>query len=149
MCRQLPVVARDDETRLMGMLTQRDVLREIAQPAEREAGQSAAPAPVRRLVGAVEIEARVEPGSQAESTMVSQLPLPEASVITAIHRRGEVVIPRGSVRLEANDLAIVLSVPPEEPAVRALFIDHGSKTRNNWWFLPHAPTLPEEESGER
>ena len=147
--RQLPVVARDDETRLMGMLTQRDVLREIAQPTEREAGQSAAPAPVRRLVGAVEIEARVEPGSQAESTMVSQLPLPEASVITAIHRRGEVVIPRGSVRLEANDLAIVLSVPPEEPAVRALFIDHGSKTRNNWWFLPHAPTLPEEESGER
>jgi CIC family chloride channel protein len=147
--RQLPVVAREDETRLMGMLTQRDVLREVAQPTDREPGQQAAPAPVRRLVGAVEIEARVEPGSQAEASMVSQLPLPEASVITAIHRRGEVVIPRGSVRLEANDLAIVLSVPPEEAAVRTLFINHASQTRNNWWFLPHAPNTPDADTNDR
>lgn len=147
--RQLPVVAREDETRLMGMLTQRDVLREVAQPTDREPGQRAAPAPVRRLVGAVEIEARVEPGSQAEATMVSQLPLPEASVITAIHRRGEVVIPRGSVRLEANDLAIILSVPPEEAAVRTLFINHASQTRNNWWFLPHAPNTPDADANDR
>ncbi|MYD54506.1 MAG: CBS domain-containing protein [Chloroflexi bacterium] len=147
--RQLPVVAREDESRLMGMLTQRDVLREVAQPAARESGQRAAPTPVRRLVGAVEIELRVEPGSQAEMTTVSQLPLPEASVITAIHRRGEVVIPRGSVRLEANDLAIILSVPPEEAAVRTLFINHASQTRNNWWFLPHPPSSPDDESSER
>ena len=147
--RQLPVVARDDESRLMGMLTQRDLMREIAQPSDRDSGQRTAPAPVRRLVGAVEIEARVEPGSQAESSMVSQLPLPEASVITAIHRRGEVVIPRGNVRLEANDLAIVLSVPPEEGAVRALFINHTAQDRNNWWFLPHAPAAPDDESPSR
>ena len=144
--RQLPVVAREDETRLMGMLTQRDVLREVAQPSDRDAGQRAAPAPVRRLVGAIEIEARVEPGSQAESSMVSQLPLPEASVITAIHRRGEIVIPRGNVRLLANDLAIVLSVPPEEATVRSLFINHTAQSRNNWWFLPHAPPSPNDES---
>lgn len=147
--RQLPVVAREDESRLMGMLTQRDVLREVAQPAARDTGQRAAPTPVRRLVGAVEIELRVEPGSRAEMTMVSQLPLPEASVITAIHRRGEVVIPRGSVRLEANDLAIILSVPPEEAAVRTLFINHASQTRNNWWFLPHPPSSPDDESNDR
>ena len=144
--RQLPVVAREDETRLMGMLTQRDVLREVAQPSDRDAGQRAAPAPVRRLVGAIEIEARVEPGSQAESSMVSQLPLPEASVITAIHRRGEIVIPRGNVKLLANDLAIVLSVPPEEATVRSLFINHTAQSRNNWWFLPHAPPSPNDES---
>ena len=144
--RQLPVVAREDETRLMGMLTQRDVLREVAQPSDRDAGQRAAPAPVRRLVGAIEIEARVEPGSQAESSMVSQLPLPEASVITAIHRRGEIVIPRGNVKLLANDLAIVLSVPPEEATVRSLFINHTEQSRNNWWFLPHAPPSPNDES---
>lgn len=144
--RQLPVVAREDDSRLIGMLTQRDVLREVAQPTEREPGQRAAPAPVRRLVGAIEIEARVEPGSQAESSMVSQLPLPEASVITAIHRRGEIVIPRGNVRLMANDLAIVLSVPPEEATVRSLFINHSAQSRNNWWFLPHAPSAPNDES---
>jgi len=147
--RQLPVVAREDETRLMGMLTQRDVLREVAQPATRESGQRGAPAPVRRLVGAVEIEVRVEPGSRADLSTVSELHLPEASVITAIHRRGEVVIPRGSVRLEANDLAIVLSVPPEEAAVRALFANPASQSRNNWWFLPHAPTTPSDDADDR
>ena len=147
--RQLPVVAREDETRLVGMLTQRDVLREVAQPADREPGERVAPPPVRRLVGAVEIEARVEPGSQAESTTVSALRLPEASVITAIHRRGEIVIPRGNVRLEANDLAILLSVPPEEAAVRALFINHAARSRQSWWFLPHPPTIPDDASDGR
>ncbi|MYF80529.1 MAG: CBS domain-containing protein, partial [Chloroflexi bacterium] len=140
--RQLPVVAREDNTRLVGMLTQRDVLREVAQPSSRASDQRSAPAPVRRLVGAVEIECRVEPGSRAEATTVSQLALPEASVITAIHRRGEVVIPRGNVLLEANDLAVVLTVPPEEGAVRSLFANRNSQSRTNWWFLPHAPHAP-------
>ena len=70
-------------------------------------------------------------------------------MITAIHRRGEVVIPRGSVKLEANDLAIILSVPPEEAAVRTLFINHASQTRNNWWFLPHAPNTPDADTNDR
>ena len=147
--RQLPVVAREDESRLMGMLTQRDVLREVAQPSDRDLAQRTAPAPVRRLVGAVEIEARVEPGSTADSSMVSQLPLPEASVITAIHRRGAVVIPRGNVRLEPNDLAIVLSVPPEEAAVRALFVNRTDQSRSSWWFLPHAPTAHNDDAPSR
>lgn len=143
--RQLPVVARDDETRLLGMLTQRDVLREIAQPTGRAAEQ-AAPMPVRRLVGAVEIEARVEPGSAAANRTVSQLALPEASVITAIHRRGSVVIPRGNVLMEANDLVIVLAAPNEEPTVRALFTDHRDQSRANWWFLPHPPSSPHDST---
>ncbi len=147
--RQLPVVAREDESRLMGMLTQRDVLREVAQPSDRDLAQRTAPVPVRRLVGAVEIEARVEPGSTADSSMVSQLPLPEASVITAIHRKGAVVIPRGNVRLEPNDLAIVLSVPPEEAAVRALFVNRTDQSRSSWWFLPHAPTTPNDDAPSR
>ena len=147
--RQLPVVARGDETRLMGMLTQRDVLREVAQPSDRMPDQRGAPAPVRRLVGAVELECRVEPGSHAEAMTVSQLPLPEASVITAIHRRGEVVIPRGNVRLETNDLAVLLSVPPEEGTVRALFVSRREQSRTNWWFLPHAPAAPDDDGSPR
>ena len=141
--RQLPVVAQDDETRLMGMITQRDLLREVAHPAERDASPTQAPTPVRRLVGAVEIDCRVEPGSSAEGSTVSALALPESAVITAIHRRGEVVIPRGNVRLETNDLAIVLSIPPEEGEVRALFVSSDAPSRTNWWFLPHAPPKPQ------
>ncbi len=144
--RQLPVVAREDTARLVGMLTQRDVLREVAQPSDRTPNQRSVPTPVRRLVGAVEIECRVETGSRAERSAVSQLALPESSVITAIHRRGEVVIPRGNVQLEANDLAVLLTVPAEEGVVRALFISRSGQSRTNWWFLPHPPHAPSASS---
>ncbi len=142
--RQLPVVAQGDPTRLLGMLTQRDILREIAAPDERSAAQrgAASSAPVRRLSGAVQIEVNVEPGSPAVGRMVSQLALPEAAVLTAIHRRGTVVIPRGSVALAANDLVVVLADPDEAGAVRACFSVPRGAGRSQWWFLPHPPEPP-------
>lgn len=142
--RQLPVVAADDPARLLGMLTQRDILLEIAAPDERTADQrNAAPtAPVRRLSGAVQIEVNVEPGSPAAGLAVSQLQLPEAAVMTAIHRRGEVVIPRGPVEIEAHDLVVVLSDPEEEGAVRACFAPPRGTGRSQWWFLPSPPEPP-------
>ena len=141
---QLPVVAREDSTRLLGMLIQRDILREIATPDERSADiRNAAPtAPVRRLSGAVQIEANVEPGSAADSQTVQDLALPEAAVVTAIHRRGTVVIPRGPVELAANDLVIVLTDPEGEAAVRACFAAPRGAGRSQWWFLPHPPEPP-------
>lgn len=138
--RQLPVVDRNDETRLLGMLTQRDVLRELAYPPDRS-GPTTTPTPVRRVAGAVELEVRTEVGSPAAGSTVAGLNLPEAAVITAIHRRGEVVIPRGNVVLEANDLVVVLCAPGEESVVRALFASQG-QGRSQWWFLPHAPSGP-------
>ena len=141
---QLPVVARDDPTRLLGMLIQRDILREIATPDERSADErSAAPtAPVRRLSGAVQIETNVQPGSAADGETVQNLPLPEAAVVTAIHRRGAVVIPRGPVALAVNDLVVVLTDPAGEAAVRACFTAPSSAGRSQWWFLPHPPEPP-------
>ena len=138
--RQLPVVDRGDETRLLGMLTQRDVLRELAHPIDRT-GPTTAPTPVRRLAGAVELELRVEAGSTAAGSTVAALALPEAAAMTAIHRRGAVVIPRGNVVVEANDLVVVLCDPGEESVVRSLFVSSG-QGRSQWWFLPHPPAGP-------
>ena len=142
--RQLPVVAAEDSARLLGMLTQRDILLEIATPDERSAGErgSSPRAAVRRLSGAVQIEATVEPGSPAAGKMVSQLQLPEAAVVTAIHRRGTVVIPRGSVSVEVHDLVVLLADPDEAGAVRALFNAPRGAGRSQWWFLPHPPEPP-------
>lgn len=142
--RQLPVVARDDPSRLLGMLTQRDILREIATPDERSADRrgAASTAPVRRLSGAVQIETNVQPGSAADGETVQNLPLPEAAVVTAIHRRGNVVIPRGPVALAVNDLVVVLTDPEGEAAVRACFTAPRGAGRSQWWFLPHPPEPP-------
>ena len=145
--RQLPVVARADESRLMGMLTQRDVLLAVAHPpADQQSGPTA---PVRQLTGAVQIEVNVNPSSAAAGVAVEQLPLPEDAVVTAIYRRGDVVIPRHDAQIEANDLVIVLAVPEYEGAVRAAFEPPSERDRSQWWFLPQAPPPPSDRGRER
>ena len=145
--RQLPVVARADEARLMGMITQRDVLLAVAHPPSDQ--QSGPTAPVRQLTGAVQIEVNVNPASAAAGVAVEQLPLPEDAVVTAIYRRGDVVIPRHDARIEANDLVVVLAVPEYEGAVRAAFEPPAGRDRSQWWFLPQAPTPPSDRGRER
>ena len=145
--RQLPVVSRSDETRLMGMITQRDVLLAVAHPPAEQ--QTASTAPVRQLTGAVQVEVNVNPNSTAAGSPVDQLPLPEDAVVTAIYRRGDVVIPRPDARIEANDLVIVLATPEYEGAVRAAFDPPAGQGRSQWWFLPQAPAPPSERRRDR
>ena len=146
--RQLPVVARGDETRLMGMITQRDVLLAVAHPGQ-EPQNSHAAAPVRQLTGAVQVEVNVDPASTAVGTAVRQLPLPEDAVVTAIHRRGDVVIPRPDAAIAANDLIVALCAPEYEGAVRACFGPPPGESRSQWWFLPQAPPQPTERRRDR
>jgi len=61
------------------------------------------------------------PGSKAVGQSIQELPLPRASVICAILRRGEVVIPRGNVRLEAGDDVLALVDDHSAPELAALF----------------------------
>jgi trk system potassium uptake protein TrkA len=55
------------------------------------------------------VEEKIPAGAPAVGLTVGELPLPPRSVLAAILRRGEMVIPRGSVKLQVGDevLAIV------------------------------------------
>jgi trk system potassium uptake protein len=55
------------------------------------------------------VEEKIPPGAKAVGLSIRDLPLPPNSVIAAIIRRGEIVIPRGITRFEVGDevLAIV------------------------------------------
>jgi CIC family chloride channel protein len=129
--RQVPVVARWNEQRLLGMMTQRDVLREFARRGSKQTNVPRKPPPVRRLVGAVQIEMSVEPESHLAGVELRNLPLPQEAVITTIHRDGVVVIPRGTVTLEAGDLLTILSEPAVESIIRELLApDTSSKDTN-------------------
>ena len=52
---------------------------------------------------------------------IQELPLPRSAVICAILRGGEVVIPRGNVRLEAGDEVLALVDEASAPELAALF----------------------------
>ena len=118
--RQVPVVARWNEQRLLGMMTQRDVLREFARRGAKQTNVPRKPPPVRRLVGAVQVELSVGPESHLVGVELRNVPLPQEAVITTIHRDGVVVIPRGTVTLEADDLLTILTEPAVESAIRQL-----------------------------
>ena len=135
--RQLPVVARWDERRLLGMISQRDVLRQVARRGPRLAGTTRRAAPVRRLIGAVQIEFTVEQESGLVGRELREIQLPEGSIVTIIHRQGTVVIPRGQVTVEAGDQLTILAEPVAEAAVRRVLAevvqaaDHSSYRRRS------------------
>ena len=120
--RQVPVVARFDETRLLGMVTQRDVLTAFARstrPSEPRRDR----APIRRLVGAVQVDTRIEAGSVLAGVSLQDVPLPQQAVVSTIRREGVVVIPRGSVRLEPGDELTILVEAGFEGAVQRLLAE--------------------------
>lgn len=61
------------------------------------------------------------PGARAVGLAIKELPLPRNSVICAILRRGDVVIPRGHVSFEAGDEVLALVDEASAPELAALF----------------------------
>jgi trk system potassium uptake protein TrkA len=61
------------------------------------------------------------PGSRAVGLTIQELPLPRSSVICAILRGAEVVIPRGNVRLAAGDDVLALVDDASAAELAALF----------------------------
>ncbi len=120
--RQVPVVARFDPTRLLGMVTQRDVLTAFAR-STRPAAPRQDRAPIRRLVGAVQVDTTIEPDSALAGVSLQDAPLPQQAVISTIRRQGVIVIPRGSVALEAGDELTILVEAGFEGAVRRMLAD--------------------------
>ena len=54
------------------------------------------------------VEEKVAPGAPADGTAIRDLNLPEQCVLTAIIRKGQVIIPRGDVQLQSSDEVIGL-----------------------------------------
>ncbi len=54
------------------------------------------------------VEEKVAPGSQADRRAIRDLQLPTECVVTAVIRKGKLIIPRGDVVLEAADEVVAL-----------------------------------------
>lgn len=55
------------------------------------------------------VEEKLPPGARALGMTIQELGLPETAVITAIIRHGEMVIPRGNIRLEQGDEVLAVA----------------------------------------
>lgn len=67
------------------------------------------------------VEDVVSPGSRAAGRTVAELALPEQTVLVAIMRGEEIIIPRGGVALQAGDQVLALAKADDSPRLSALF----------------------------
>jgi len=67
------------------------------------------------------VEVRVPEGARAVGMAIKDMPLPEHCLITAIFRRGEVVVPRGGTTVEVDDEVLVMTDHAGEEQLAALF----------------------------
>jgi CIC family chloride channel protein len=107
---RLPVVAREDPRRLLGVVRRNDIVRayEVGAMRREEA----------RLRGE-RLQALTHPrteftdialpaGSCAVGKTIAELGLPRAAVLVSVRRGREIMIPRGDTRLEADDVVTAL-----------------------------------------
>ena len=66
------------------------------------------------------VEATVAPDAPVTGRVLADIRFPPETVVMAVMRDGQVLVPNGTTRLEANDAVIVLAQRQSEPALRQM-----------------------------
>ncbi len=74
-----------------------------------------------RGIDAEVIEFSVQPGSRIAGRTLAEIDFPEHSLVGAVMRGDEVIIPSGQVALAPGDKVTVLALPDAVKAVEKLF----------------------------
>ncbi len=67
------------------------------------------------------VEEKIPDGARAVGLAIRELQLPPHSVIAAVIRRGEVLIPRGELRFEVEDEVLAIVDPPAAETLARIF----------------------------
>jgi CIC family chloride channel protein len=104
---RLPVVSREDPTKLLGVVRRNDVIRayEIGTLRRSEAQPGSE---LTRFPGARAAQFQVQPGAKAAGKALKDAGLPRECVVISISRDGDLVIPHGDTQLMPLDQVTVL-----------------------------------------
>lgn len=118
---RIPVVARGNPYRIVGMLRRGDIVRAYSHAYMDEQARSAHVdrARLEHRTGENILEIRLQDRHRAVGKTVRELDLPPQSLLVSIRRGGRVVIPRGDTCLERGDVIVILVPESEEEAVRS------------------------------
>ncbi len=125
---RLPVVARDDPRRLLGMVRRSDIVRSYEVALSRHAAlrhqvyQTRLDAVTPEKVKIVEV--LVQPGSLCVGKQMKDVPWPRNSIVASVRRGGifggQVFIPRGDTVLQQGDVLVIVTEALSSQAVQAL-----------------------------
>jgi len=120
---RLPVVARNDPKRLLGVVRRNDIIRayELGVVRRYEARKKAELDGKISESGASFSEIQISKDSPAVDKNISELELPRNAVIVSVRRAGKIIIPRGDTQLKENDLVTILAESDALPKVQELF----------------------------
>ena len=120
---RLPVVARDDPRRLLGVVRRNDIVRayDVGTVRREEARHLAAATQSVNHTRANFVEVTVDANSSVIGKPVAELGLPRAVVLVSIRRGRQLVIPHGDTRLQANDTITALCDSDCAGEIRAIF----------------------------
>ena len=101
----LPVVARDDPKKLLGVIRRRDIVKayNVGMMRRQELRHQAQQATMGDGTGPVFVELEIEPASPSIGVPLSRLSLPRDCVIVSVHRDHQLFIPHGDTKLQAGD----------------------------------------------
>ena len=109
---RLPVVARDDPRRLLGVLRRVDLVRayDVALTRRATLRHRAHQARLDVSTGALSVEEiLIQPGAACERCRVGEITWPRDAVIASVRRRGQLLIPHGDTLLQAGDVLVVVA----------------------------------------
>lgn len=109
---RLPVVARDDPRRLLGVLRRVDLVRayDIALTRRAVLRHRAHRTRLDASTGDLRVEEiEIRPGATCDRRRVSEVAWPRAAVIASVRRGGELLIPHGDTQLQAGDVVVAVA----------------------------------------
>jgi ABC-type multidrug transport system ATPase subunit len=118
---RLPVVARDNPRKLLGMLRRTDVVSAYGRLAQEQpvaAGESAGISAPQTLGGLRFVEFRLDPQAGAVGRAVRELRLPRECILVSVRRGPRALIPHGDTVLQSGDLVVALAHPDSAPDLR-------------------------------
>ena len=119
---RLPVVARDDPRRLVGVVRRNDIVRayEVGALRREEARHRAEQMRSVNDARAQFVDITLAPDSRAVNKTVAELGLPRAAVLVSIRRGRDLVLPHGDTRLQSGDMVTALCEREGADEVRAI-----------------------------
>lgn len=119
----LPVVDRDNPSRLLGLIRRRDIVRayNLAIMRRQEIQHRVDQMRLGRLTGAEFVELEASPDSPAAGIPLADLCLPKDCVIVSIQRGRRVIIPHGDTELQVGDKVTAFVATEDESALRQCF----------------------------
>jgi len=103
---RIPVVDRDDPRHVCGVLRRSDIIHSLSMALveKQDKIQHINKMRMESLIQSELMEILVTRKDWANHKLLSEIPLPDDSVIVTIHRGGEMIVPRGHTQILAGDL---------------------------------------------